>query len=146
MLKDINKNIFQFIKFGLVGFSNTLISYGVYSILTLLGVPYVLSNIFGFIISVINSFYWNNKYVFKNEGSKKRNLFLTFIKTFIAYGTTGIVLSNILLVILVEKFNFSKFISPILILIVTIPLNFVINKYWSFRTSKEEGYDETKEN
>lgn len=146
MKEKIKGIIFQFIKFGIVGLSNTIISYGVYVLLTYIGFQYVLSNVIGFIVSVLNSFYWNNKYVFKKSNNQERNILFALIKTFIAYSTTGLFLNNIMLVLLVEKLDISKYIAPIFVLIVTIPLNFVINKYWSFRTRKEEGCDETKEN
>lgn len=134
-MKDkILKIIIQFIKFGVVGLSNTIISYLIYALLTYIGMSYVLANIIGFVISVLNSFYWNNKYVFK-EGSQNRNLLNSLLKTFVAYGSTGLILNNILLILLVEYFEISKYFAPILVLIVTIPLNFVINKYWSFKTS-----------
>lgn len=137
----------QFIKFGIVGFSNTIISYLVYAVLTYFGIPYVAANVVGFVVSVLNSFFWNNKYVFKKSNNQERNLWFALIKTFIAYSTTGLILNNILLVLLVEKLAVSKYIAPIFVLIVTIPLNFVINKYWSFSNRKKDVHNyESKEN
>lgn len=129
---------FQFVKFGIVGLSNTFISYSVYAVLTYIGVYYVVSNVIAFVISVLNSFFWNNKYVFKKKDSETRNLWCTLTKTFLAYAVTGLLLANILLVFFVEKLAVSKYVAPILTLIITIPLNFLINKYWSFKTTKNE--------
>jgi len=126
--------LLQFFKFGIVGVSNTAISYGTYVLFTYLGCPYVLSNIIAFVISVLNSFFWNNRYVFKKHDGESRNPWWTLAKTFLAYGSTGLILSNVFLVLLVEKFDINKFIAPILILLITIPLNFIINKFWAFRT------------
>ena len=47
------QTLIQFIKFGIVGASNTVISYGIYALLTYFGVPYVISNIIGFVVGVI---------------------------------------------------------------------------------------------
>ncbi len=47
----------QFVKFGLVGLSNTAISYITYVICVYLGMHYFFANTLGFIISVLNSFY-----------------------------------------------------------------------------------------
>lgn len=127
-------NITQFIKFGIVGLSNTLISYGTYAGLTFLGVPYILSSVIAFFISVLNSFYWNNKYVFKQGNGEKRNMWAALIKTFAAYAGTGFVLNNILLYIGVEYLHFSKYIVPIFTLVITVPINFLVNKFWSFRS------------
>ena len=136
--------IFQFIKFGIVGLSNTLISYFVYAFLTYFGVPYVLSNIIAFIVSVLNSFFWNSRYVFKQGVNEKRSFCKSLLKTFISYAGTGLVLSNLLLVIFVEKISISKYIAPIFSLVITIPINFLLNKFWAFKTHKTK--KETQEN
>ena len=128
--------LIQFVKFGMVGLSNTIISYSVYAALTYIGVYYVAANVIAFVVSVLNSFFWNNKYVFKKTDTEKRNPWWTLAKTFLAYGGTGLLLANALLVLFVEKMGISKYIAPILTLVLTIPLNFIINKFWSFRTKK----------
>lgn len=134
----------QFIKFGIVGFSNTVISYTVYAALTFAGVQYLLSSILGFVASVLNSFFWNNRFVFRKENGEARNPWWTLAKTFIAYASTGLILANILLAFFVEKVGISKYVAPIFSLALTIPLNFIINKFWSFKTKKknEEPPDE----
>jgi len=136
----------QFIKFSIVGLSNTLISYGVYAGLTYIGVPYVLASVIGFVVSVLNSFFWNNRYVFKKNDGEQRNPWWTLAKTFLAYAGTGLILSNILLVLFVEKMGVSKYLAPILSLVITIPLNFVINKFWSFRTKRIKKENDGGEN
>ena len=140
------KTFIQFIMFGIVGFSNTAISYCVYAILTYLGVQYLVASIIAFIVSVLNSFFWNNKLVFKKTENEIRNTWWSLIKTFISYASTGLILNNVILVILVEKIGVSKYIAPIFSLVVTIPLNFIINKCWSFRTTniKENTNEENK--
>ena len=124
-------NLVQFIKFGLVGISNNLICYSTYLILMWFGIHYTLANIIGFTVSVFNSYYWNNKYVFKSENTG--GWWKTFLKTYISYAGTGIVLSNILLAIWIEVFGISKVIAPLINLMVTIPINFLINKFWAYK-------------
>ncbi len=127
-------NFMQFIKFGIVGLSNTMVAYAVYLICLFLGTHYLVGNIAGFVVSVLNSFYWNNKYVFKsNETSASQSIWKKLLKTFIAYGITGLILSNILLIIWVDVLHIPKVIGPLINLIITIPLNFVINKLWAFK-------------
>lgn len=119
----------QLIKFSIVGVSNTLISLGVYYGLYFLGVNYLIANTAGFIVSVLNSYYWNNKYVFKktSNGHKK-----ALIRTFLAYGSTFL-LSTFLMFIMIECMGFSGTIAPLISLIITIPLNFLMNKFWAFK-------------
>ncbi len=128
-------SLIQFIKFGIVGLSNTLISYVVYVAGVRFGMHYLLASILGFVISVLNSFYWNNKYVF-GQGKEERNLLKTLLKTFMAYAFTGLVLANILLYIWVDILGISEYLGPLINLVVTVPLNFVINKLWAFRGGK----------
>lgn len=124
-------NLKQFIKFGFVGILNNLICYMSYLILVTIGTHYTLANIIGFSVSVFNSYYWNNKYVFVTEG--KRVWWKTFIKTYISYAVTGIALSNILLVLWIEAFHIPKYIGPIINLAFTIPVNYLVNKLWAYK-------------
>ena len=123
----------QFVQFCVVGLSNTLISYLIYAAFVLLGWNYILGSIVGFVVSVTNSFYWNNKYVFKQENGKHRSILASYVKTFLSYAATGLVLANILLVIWVELLHLPELLGPIVSLLVTIPLNFILNKLWAFR-------------
>lgn len=119
----------QFIKFGLVGLSNTAISMSLYYALVYLGVNYLVANLIGFMISVLNSYYWNNRYVFNKteEGHLK-----PILKTYMAYGST-LLLSTFLLYLMVQQLGISQWIAPLLNLAITIPINFLINKLWAFR-------------
>jgi putative flippase GtrA len=134
----------QFIKFGVVGVSNTVISY-LLNILTLLLLkPYNLSwdyiagNLVAFVLSVLWSFYWNNKFVFSVNKGQSRNVWHALLKTYLAYCFTGIVLNNIMSTIWIKKLGISKLIAPILNLIISIPINFLINKFWAFKSIPDD--------
>ena len=71
----------EFIKFGLVGISNTVISYVAYVVCVYVGIHYFGANAIGFVISVLNSFYWNNKYVFTCQEGQKRSWLPALLKT-----------------------------------------------------------------
>ncbi len=131
-------SIYQFLRFCIVGLSNTLIGYVVYSLCVFLGMHYLLANLVGFLVSVVNAFYWSNKYVFAKGNGEYRNLYWSFIKTILAYASTGIVLNSILLWLLIDQWHISEYLAPLLILMVTVPTNFIMNKYWSFKTKKAE--------
>ena len=62
-----NKALIQFLKFCVVGLSNTVISLAVYYIILYFGAHYVIASILSFIISVLNAYYWNYKYVFNTK-------------------------------------------------------------------------------
>ena len=131
--EKIAKRIVQFFVFCIVGVGNTIISYGVYYIFLLLKWNYIAGNITGFVVSVTNAFYWNNKYIFKKKEGKRRSLLKAYIKTFTAYGVSGLVLSNILLIFWVEILGIPEAWGPILNLLITVPTNFFLNKLWAFK-------------
>ena len=131
--EKIAKRIVQFFVFCIVGVGNTIISYGVYYIFLLLKWNYIAGNITGFVVSVTNAFYWNNKYIFKKKEGKRRSLFKAYIKTFMVYGVSGLFLSNILLIFWVEVLGVPEAWGPVLNLLVTVPTNFFLNKLWAFK-------------
>ena len=131
----------QFVKFGLVGVTNTAISYGINVLVLKLLQPYgfswdyVAGNVIAFILSVLWSFYWNNKYVFTQAEGTKRRIGPALLKTYISYGFTGIILTNVLSFVWINQLGVSKYIAPLINLIISIPLNFIINKFWAFKSS-----------
>jgi putative flippase GtrA len=138
------KSLIQFAKFCVVGLSNTLISYVLYSVALLIfrgfrilkGYDYIAAQVIQFILSVLWSYYWNNRYVFMLGVNEKRSFWKSLIKTYISYSFTGLFLSSVLLLFWVKILHISEFIAPILNLLISVPLNFIINKYWAFRSNK----------
>ncbi len=140
LTEEAKDGFLQFVKFGLVGVTNTVISYLINVVVLLFLKPYevswdfVAANTIAFILSVLWSFMLNSIFVFKKEEGEKRNLWKTLLKTYIAYGFTGIVLNNILSFIWINIFGISKYIAPLINLIISIPVNFFMNKLWAFKT------------
>lgn len=131
--------IIQFLKFGIVGLTNTIISY-LFNILTIYllsktGVQwdYIAGNVVGFIAGTLWSFVWNDRFVFRNTGEKKENKGKILMKTFLIYGFTIILVSNVLSWVWISVFGISKYIAPIINLCISVPLNFFLNKYWAFK-------------
>ena len=141
-LSVLDKNwegFMQFVKFGIIGLSNTVISYILNVAVLLILSPFSVSwdffagNMVGFLLSVLWSFYWDNRFVFTMQEGQRRSVWKALLKTYLAYGFTGIILNNILSWLWITKFGISKFIAPVINLIVSVPLNFIINKLWAFR-------------
>ena len=134
------KSIAQFFKFCLIGVTNTAISYllnvGVLLALRDAGLSwdYIAGNVIAFLLSVLWSFYWNNKYVFAQDGGTKRVWWKALLKTYLCYGFTGILLNNVLSWIWITKLGISKFAAPLINLIISVPLNFMLNKLWAFQS------------
>lgn len=128
------EKIVQFLKFGIVGASNTLISLVVYWLLFYgLRWHYQLSNFVGFIASVVNAHYWNSKYVFAvPPKTKHQSHIATAVKTFISYGGTYL-LSMGLLYVEIEILHCRAGIAPVLNLLITVPLNYALHRLWVYR-------------
>lgn len=133
--------LMQFVKFGLVGAMNTVLDYLVYLISCTLfehfglfgDKAYLISTVLGFVISFLNMFYWNNKYVFKKKDGETRSALQSFVKLFLSYSVTGVVIRPTLLYVLVDILHMSNKIAPIPIMLITIPINFILSKLWAFK-------------
>ena len=134
-LKGINKDnwkqvLCQFIKFGIVGISNTIVSTAIYYVFIWINKNlYFWGNAAGWVISVFNSFFWNNIFVFKDS---QMGFFKKLLRTYIAYGGSFL-LGSVLIVLQVSVFNVSEWLAPWINLVITIPINFILNKFWAFK-------------
>lgn len=134
-LKGINKDnwkevLVQFIKFGIIGASNTVISTAIYYVFVWIDPDlYFIGNLVGWVVSVFNSFFWNNRFVFKNS---EFSWWKKLLRTYLAYGGSFIV-GSITLAIMVSGLGVSEWLAPWINMVITIPLNFILNKFWAFK-------------
>lgn len=127
------KNIIEFLKFGIVGVSNTVVSLGIYYLFVWFDPGYyMIGNVVGWIVSVANSFLLNSIFVFHSEYTGIGNTLKGLLKSYVSYGGTFL-LSTFLLYIQVEMLNWPEMICPLINLCITVPLNYVLNKFWTFR-------------
>lgn len=137
---NLKDGFLQFVKFGLVGVTNTVVSYLINILILLILRPYnfkwdfVAANTVAFLLSVLWSYMLNSIFVFKKDDGETRNPWKTLLKTYVAYGFTGIILNNILSFVWINLFGVSKYIAPLINLIISIPVNFFMNKLWAFKT------------
>ena len=134
-LKEINKDnwrevLIQFIKFGAIGASNTLVSTVIYYLFIWINTDlYFIGNVVGWIVSVFNSFFWNNRFVFQNSQFK---WWKKLMRTYLAYGGSFL-LGKLTLILQVRILHVSPWLAPWINMVITIPLNFVLNKFWAFK-------------
>ena len=123
----------------MVGLSNTLVSYGV-NVLVLFSLQnanlswdYIAGNVVAFLTSVLWSFFWNRRLVFRQNEKKRGSLGKSLLKTYASYALTGIVLNNIMSYALIYQLGISKYIAPAINVLISVPLNFILAKFWAFR-------------
>lgn len=128
----------QLFLFAIVGFSSALVNMGVYNLVLwgmqrlgwLPGYDYLISLFFGFVISVAWAFVLNRRFVFRTPGAPWKE---SLIKVYITYSITGIGLSSLLSLLWVQALGIPKEAVTIINDILCFPVNFLLNKYWSFR-------------
>lgn len=158
--------MWQFIKFILVGVSNVVVSEGIYAALVIFGCHYSIAYTTGFVISVLNAYFWNNRFVFrKQRDEEKRCWWKVLLKTYLAYGFS-FVLNLIVLYCLIDLLHISRWMGPLTLwcirlgwagatpetvgelaaeafnILATTPLNFVINKCWTYKGTSPQRYEE----
>ena len=139
MNKKVLSLFIQVFRFGLIGVVNTLVSTVLtYTFLFLFkkflffsgnfDTQIFVSSFLGFSLSFFNAYFWNKKFIFGStkDGTKSffKSYFCYFLSWSISYLSTYI-LTNVLF--------FQKIYIPILSLFVTVPLNFLANKFWAFK-------------
>lgn len=128
-----NETYIQFVGFCVVGVLNTIVGWAVYYAFVLFDPAlYLVGNVAGYICGVMNSYYWNSRFVFAKERDESS---YALLKTYVSYGVT-LVLSTALMFLLVDRLSVSEFLAPIPTLLLTVPLNFIFNKFWAFSSKK----------
>ncbi|BAN73666.1 MULTISPECIES: GtrA family protein [Lacticaseibacillus] len=119
----------QFISFSLVGGINTILTYLIYLILyqlinptAAMGVGYGLTSILGLFL--------NDTWVFKVKDH--RQLKSVAPRYYFSYGLTFI-LSLVLTSFWNDALGLPKPLAPMFSLMVTVPTNFLLSKFWVFR-------------
>lgn len=127
--KQYYQIVWQLMKFSLVGVSNAIVLLLTYNLALLFVRHYQIAYVIGFIISVMNAFFWNNKYVFK---SGKKKIIGKIVKVYASYIITYII-SALLLFVWIDLIQVNEKIAPIINIVITTPINFLLNKLWAFK-------------
>ena len=128
--------LIQFVKFGMVGAANTLLSY-----LIINASYYVfhlheqLCNLINFLITVLVSYLLNSRFVFKPQEGKAQLWYKALAKVYASYALTELVLVGLMLFVQDRLLGIPHFIATFVNLCVTIPLNFFLNKFWAYRNN-----------
>ena len=124
-----NLSLIQFIKFGIVGISNTLLTaLIIWILLKVLHCSDYFSNFSGYIVGLLNSFIWNRKWTFESKTKVSATLFkfiLTFVICYIMQ------LGNLYL--LLHFTHIDSYICQLLSIVVYTIINFILNKNYTFK-------------
>jgi putative flippase GtrA len=130
----IMKELFRFIRFGIVGVMNTLITIVSFWILSKIGVGYITANIISYLIGVVNSYFFNSRWVFKVDSKKSsRGVRFLIINLIVLVINTG------LLILFVDKVGLNKYVAQILVIGICMVLNYFLNRKWTFSEEVKNG-------
>lgn len=122
----ILKNI-SFLKFCIVGASNTIISLIIYWILLKFDIYYLVASTIAYMAGILNGYLLSSKYVFKTTKSIQ-----TIFKFFVVYGTS-LLINLFLLYVLVDIVGINKMIAQVMTIVVNTLFNYFVNKIWTFK-------------
>ena len=81
---------------------------------------------------IMREFFWNDRFVFKGKNNDLKSKLSRLVRTYVSYGGTSI-LAIALLWTQINLLGVPKTIAPLTNLLITVPLNFLINKLWAFK-------------
>lgn len=133
--ENFNKYIIlikQLISFGFVGSIITTLSLIIYWACVYIGIHYQAANAIGFLITVAIAYVLNNRITFKDNSGAEWSI-KALAKTYISYSITGLFMASILLWLWTQILGIAEGLAPILNLFFTIPINFLLNKFWVYK-------------
>ena len=135
----LKRNVSQFVKFCFVGGSGVLVNLVVFN-LTLLAwhaasgstptAAKYLGNLLGFVVSVLTNYYLNRRWTFRSSAAVGAELTRFFVVSVAAYLANLAVFS-----VLHSAVHVAPIPSQVIAIACVMPINFVFNKLWSFRTA-----------
>ncbi len=122
--------VVQFVKFGIVGVSNTAIAFGIYTLLLKgFGVWYLAASAIGFVIGAVNGFLLNRRWTFAGHVGDA----LTPVRWGVVQGC-GLALNEALLYLFVDGAGVEKLLGQAFATGIVTILTFIANRAWTFRT------------
>jgi len=120
--------IAQLLKFGLVGVSNTAITFLIYTLLVKLGVWYLLASALGFGVGAINGYLLNRSWTFRGGATGAA----TAVR-WIVVQSCGLLANLGLVYTFVDGAGLGKLPGQALATVLVVGLTFVANRQWTFR-------------
>jgi putative flippase GtrA len=121
--------LIQFLKFGIVGISNTLLTFAVYTLLLKgFGVWYIAASAIGFVVGAVNGFLLNRRWTFSGHVGDA----FTPVRWGIVQGC-GLGLNLGLLYLFVHDAGLDKLLAQAFATAIVTVLTFLANRAWTFR-------------
>ena len=128
------ENWMQLVRFGVVGGAGFVINLAVYTLCVHgLGIDYHAAAVISWLVAVANNFVLNRHWTFDAGDGRAHFQAMRFVVvSLVALG-----ISQLLLTAFVEGAGLAKVAAQALAVAASMPLNFLGNKLWSFRSDAE---------
>ena len=132
MLRQFYNRFRNLILYGIIGACCAALDFGIYTALCRLELmPYLAANIISIHVGIFTSFVLNRSINFK----VKDRVSVRFM-SFYAVGLTGLGISELMLYLLVTVAGLDELICKLLSIVVVALVQFLLNKYVTFKTRK----------
>ena len=124
----------QFVKYGVVGASNTVLTFVTYTVLEKLGVNYLIALPLGYGVGSLNSYILNRHWTFQ-----ARDIAHTTAGTRFAIVQAFAIAANVLLLyVFVHHLGIAKIPAQAILTLPILAITFFANRWWSFARPREQ--------
>ena len=122
------------ILYGIIGCCTATLDFLIFTGLTqLASIHYIVANVISCGTGILCSFLLNRKYNFKVTDHTMRRMVIFF-----SVGIFGLFLSSVILHFCIDDLQLNELLSKVLSIVIVVIIQFLLNKYVSFRESKEK--------
>lgn len=123
------EELISIVKFSIVGVSNTVLNFVIFILLNSLGINYMAASITAYSLSIVNSYFWNSRLVFKCKNENKKSVVIKFI----VLNLIGLSINTLLMGVLVGVLQIKKIVAMFVVTLLVMCINYVLNKIWVFK-------------
>ena len=133
MISNLWKKYKEIFFYGVFGVGATVINIASYQVFAkILGIPYLVANIFAWILAFIFAFITNKLFVFESKSWSKSVAIKEFSGFLSARLATG-VLDTVLMWLFVSVIRMDDTLSKVIINILVIVINYIASKFFIFK-------------
>jgi putative flippase GtrA len=116
-----------FLRFSIVGATNTTLTLLTYALLLRAGLWYAAASVIGVGVGMVNGYTWNRLWTFRTSGPVAPQL-----ARYVVVSLAGMAVSVGLLALLVEELDVGAFVAQVLALPAVVAVTFSANRRWTF--------------